>query len=77
MHRIREDAKGIYLVTNGTKFRPGAVRGYSHYLTMTDGGLKAGGTVRVRKHSGAPLCTITLASGQTVTWHTEYRPVED
>ena len=27
---IRADVNGIYLRTNGQRYRPGAVRGYSH-----------------------------------------------
>jgi hypothetical protein len=75
MTTIRADAEGIYLITNGSRYRPGAVRGYGHNPNndMSDGGLQAGEHVKVHKIGGSPLCRITLADGRRLVWHTEYR----
>jgi len=55
---VREDEKGIYVITNGAKYRPGDVVGYAHCNDMSAGTLVKGNKVTVRMIPQSPLCEI-------------------
>lgn len=73
MNLIHQDDRGLYIRTNGSKYRPGEISGYSHVHDMSDGELEAGQYVKVRKPSGQPLAFITTPDNRTLAWHVEMR----
>jgi len=72
MSRVREDERGLYIRLNGHKNRPGAVRGYDHVYDMSDGGLKAGDTVKAYHVTETPLIKINLGH-KKLYWHSRER----
>lgn len=69
MSLIRQDDQGIYLIANGSTYRPGKVSGYDHVYNMTDGGLKKGDKPIAKHVSQSALVKITLESGKILHWH--------
>lgn len=71
---VRSDDNGLYVLTNGAKYRPGKVTGYDHVFRMDDGGLERGDRVMVRHRSQSPLCKIVFEEGGkevALHWHAE------
>jgi hypothetical protein len=71
---VRKDALGIYVRTNGAKYRPGKVAGYDHVFRMDDGGLIRGDRAIVRHRSQSPLCKVAFKqNGKEIIlhWHVE------
>ena len=69
---VREDSTGIYVVTNGTKFRPGDINGYSHANRMDDAGLKAGDKVKATHRATTSTAWIKTQSGNKLLWGSDY-----
>jgi hypothetical protein len=61
---VREDEHGIYVVTNGEKYRPGGIPGYDHAYDMSDMGLKKGDRVWARHRAQSPLALVTRYRGE-------------
>lgn len=71
MSVVRVDEKGIFVITNGGKYRPGRVRGYCHAYEMGNGGLMVGDRVIARHMSQSPLARVKLPDGRELVWHVE------
>lgn len=71
---VREDEQGIYVVTNGSIYRPGDIAGYSHACDMSDGNLKKGDRVIVRHVSGTPTARIIIpyTEDYELRWGNDY-----
>lgn len=69
MSTVHQDARGIYIITNGGIYRPGNVSGYAHAWDMSDGGLKKGDKVKTRAIGGSPIAKISLTDGTARYWH--------
>lgn len=69
---VRMDKHGLFVITNGTRFRPGGLNGYDHAYDMSDPGLKIGDKVWARHISQTPLARITTVDDKTVVWGCEY-----
>jgi hypothetical protein len=69
--KIRRDDDGLYIVTNGGKYRPGAVAGRAHAIRMDDGGLQEGGNVQARMVEQTELTRLKLPDGTVTYWHVE------
>ena len=67
---VRSDDHGLFIITNGSRYRPGAVAGYDHAYRMDDGGLKVGDRVLVRNVPQTPLCKIVHGE-TTLHWYSE------
>lgn len=76
---VRKDGRGIYVINNGQKHRPGDVVGYSHAYRMDSAGLHAGDRVVVRNVSQSPLCKVCCydLTGKTPEWVELYWMSED
>lgn len=70
--RVRKDAAGLFVRTNGDVFRPGDIGGYAHAYDMSDGGLAEGDEVRVSAISGTPLCRVTRDGMPLLRWGNDY-----
>ena len=57
--KVRKDEFGLYVVNNGTKYRPGKISGYCHVFNMTSGNIKCGDIVKVKNINQSPMCEIT------------------
>jgi hypothetical protein len=74
---VREDEHGIYVVTNGEKYRPGGIPGYDHAYDMSDMGLKKGDRVWARHKAQTSLALVTapeqgVLAQRTVIWGSDY-----
>ena len=67
MSKVRKDDNGLYIQINGTKHRPGNIRGFAHAYDMSDGNLKKGDSVKAKSISQAPVCHIMLENN-TLCW---------
>lgn len=74
MARVREDERGIFVIQNGLRFRPGPVNGYAHAYDMSDGGIKKGDMVKARHVSQSMLVRIRLDDGRVLHWYGEPLP---
>ena len=72
MSKIRSDDRSIYLITNGTIYRPGPIIGFDHAYEMGDGDLKEGEKVKARAMSGSQICKIRLDDGRIIHWGSDY-----
>jgi len=70
---VRQDARGLYIVTNGQRYRSGPLNyGLRPGLRCDDGGLAAGTKVKVRRLSCTPVAVLKSADGGDETyWETE------
>lgn len=75
---VRQDEKGLFVITNGSKYRPGKVAGYCHVYRMDASELKKDDRVVVRNICGTPLAKVVCYEGpednrQSVTlhWHSD------
>lgn len=78
---VREDKHGIYIITNGERYRPGGIPGYDHAFDMCSAGLKPGDKVWARHMAQSPLARITTQTERTVIWacdylHSKYRKIK-
>ena len=69
--KIRRDDEGLYIVTNGQRYRPGSVAGHGHAVRMDDGGLQEGGTVQARMVEQSELARLKLQDGTVTYWFCE------
>lgn len=72
MSLVRKDDKGIFIVTDGTRFRPGSITGYAHAYDMSDGGLVAGNHVRARHMNQTSMARLTLSDGRKLVWASDW-----
>lgn len=72
MSLVREDEKGLYIILNGQKRRPGSVAGMDHVYDMSDGGLKAGDKVEAHHISQSDHIKIKLDNGRELVWSGEW-----
>lgn len=70
--KVKADELGLFVYTNGTKFRPGGIPGYDHAYEMDDAGLKAGDQVQARHVPQTEMASIKLMDGRTRRWATDY-----
>lgn len=66
---VRQDERGLYVVTNGAKYRPGKVAGYDHAFDMESGGLVCGDRVAVSNMRYTPLCRVVRQDGHQLVWY--------
>lgn len=70
---VRQDARGLFVVTNGQRYRPGPLNyALRPGLRCDDGGHVAGTKVKVRVIGTTPVAALTSADGGEDTyWETE------
>lgn len=69
---VRQDHEGVFILTNGTRFRPGDVAGLSHAFKQDRGELRTGDRVNIRPRYGDGFIVIDTPMGQRA-WGSEYR----
>lgn len=69
---VRADERGLYVINNGQRHRPGGVAGYDHVYRMDAHTLSKGDRVHVRNVNQSPLCRVTCADGVELRWATAY-----
>ena len=71
MRKVREDALGMYIITDGYTFRPGDITGWAHCNEMSSKGISVGDTVNARHLSGSSVCIIKVGNGERC-WGNDY-----
>ena len=77
MALVREDDRGLYVISSGVTARPGAIRGYGHAYRMDDGGLAKGNKVNARHVGGTPMVRLKLPDGTVTRWYCQDSRRED
>lgn len=70
--KIKKDDLGLFVFTNGTKFRPGNAPGYDHAMDTGDGGYKEGDVVKARHVSQTQYVKVCSDGHKPVYWMTDY-----